>query len=45
MHFLIDIAFNEPQIVQCKPIAALLMEMSNNVLDMIAGLSKGGLLR
>lgn len=44
MRFLIDVAFDEPQIVGCKPIVELLHQISNNVLNIITGLSVGGFL-
>jgi hypothetical protein len=44
MRFLIDVAFNEPRIVGCRPIVELLHLMSNNVLNIITGLSLNGFL-
>jgi hypothetical protein len=44
MRFLIDVAFNEPQIVECKPILQVLHLMSEEVLNIILGFSTKGLL-
>ena len=44
MRFAIDVAFNEPQIVECKPLGDLLVKMSSNVLNIINGLNSIGLL-
>jgi hypothetical protein len=44
MNFLIDIAFDEPKIVECKTIIPVLHEMSEIVLNIILGFSKAGLL-
>ena len=44
MKFLIDIAFNEPQILQCRPVFPLLYDISEVVMMIILGLSRDGLL-
>jgi hypothetical protein len=44
MKFLIDVAFNEPQIIECKPIIPALYDMSEVVLNITIGFDKMGLL-
>jgi hypothetical protein len=44
MKFLIEVAFNEPQIIECKPIIPTLHGMAKVVMDIITGFNRGGFL-